>query len=261
MGQYLPILALLVLAVIFAAVSRVVSQLLAPRSPSLPKAAPYECGIVAEQGAAASGSRCKFFLVAMIFIVFDIEIIFLFPFATVVPELGGFGIAAIVIFSAAVFESFVYLISKGALDWGPVKQQRPLRRSCRRRAPPPPPSAGSASRAARAVDRGGSGLSVDETRAHGGLKDAGLEGLSHNFLTGTLEELVKWARKHSVMPATFGLACCAIEMMARRRRPLRPRPLRHGGLPGLPAPGRPHDRRRPRVARRWRRCCARSTTR
>jgi len=48
----------------------------------------------------------------------------------------------------------------------------------------------------------------------GGFLDKGLEGLSHNFLTGTLEELVKWARKHSVMPATFGLACCAIEMMA-----------------------------------------------
>jgi NADH-quinone oxidoreductase subunit B len=44
--------------------------------------------------------------------------------------------------------------------------------------------------------------------------ESGLEGLTHNFLTGTLEELVKWARKHSVMPATFGLACCAIEMMA-----------------------------------------------
>jgi NADH-quinone oxidoreductase subunit A len=66
----------------------------------------------------------KFFLVAMIFIIFDIEIIFLFPFATVFRELGGFGIAAIVIFSAAVFESFVYLISKGALDWGPVKRMQ-----------------------------------------------------------------------------------------------------------------------------------------
>jgi NADH-quinone oxidoreductase subunit B len=53
-----------------------------------------------------------------------------------------------------------------------------------------------------------------ETRPQGGLMESGLEGLSHNFLTGTLEELVKWARKHSVMPATFGLACCAIEMMA-----------------------------------------------
>ncbi len=54
----------------------------------------------------------------------------------------------------------------------------------------------------------------NESRAQGGFMEAGLEGLSHNFLTGTLEELVKWARKHSVMPATFGLACCAIEMMA-----------------------------------------------
>jgi NADH-quinone oxidoreductase subunit B len=53
-----------------------------------------------------------------------------------------------------------------------------------------------------------------ESRPTGGLLESGLEGLTHNFLTGTLEELVKWARKHSVMPATFGLACCAIEMMA-----------------------------------------------
>ena len=53
-----------------------------------------------------------------------------------------------------------------------------------------------------------------ESRPNGGLLEAGLEGLSHNFLTGTLEGLVKWARSHSVMPATFGLACCALEMMA-----------------------------------------------
>jgi NADH-quinone oxidoreductase subunit A len=109
-----------VLAVIFAGVSRVVSQLLAPRSPSQPKSAPYECGIVPSKEP-PQRFPVKFFLVAMIFIVFDIEIIFLFPFATVFRELGGFGIAAIVIFSAAVFESFVYLISKGALDWGPIK--------------------------------------------------------------------------------------------------------------------------------------------
>ena len=122
MGQYLPIFAMLVLAVIFAAVSRVVSQLLAPRSPSQPKSAPYECGIVPSNDP-PQRFPVKFFLVAMIFIVFDIEIIFLFPFATVFRELGGFGIGAIVIFSAAVFESFVYLISKGALDWGPIKLQ------------------------------------------------------------------------------------------------------------------------------------------
>jgi NADH-quinone oxidoreductase subunit A len=121
MGQYLPIFAMLVLALVFAGVSRVVSQLMAPRSPSVAKAAPYECGIVPSKEP-PERFPVKFFLVAMIFIVFDIEIIFLFPFATVFRELGGFGIGAIVIFSAAVFESFVYLISKGALDWGPIKR-------------------------------------------------------------------------------------------------------------------------------------------
>jgi len=120
-GQYLPIFAMLVLALVFAGVSRVVSQLMAPRSPSVAKAAPYECGIVPSKEP-PERFPVKFFLVAMIFIIFDIEIIFLFPFATVFRELGGFGIGAIVIFSAAVFESFVYLISKGALDWGPVKR-------------------------------------------------------------------------------------------------------------------------------------------
>jgi NADH-quinone oxidoreductase subunit A len=121
MGQYLPIFAMLVLALVFAGVSRVVSQLMAPRNPSVAKAAPYECGIVPSKEP-PERFPVKFFLVAMIFIVFDIEIIFLFPYATVFRELGGFGIGAIVIFSAAVFESFVYLISKGALDWGPVKR-------------------------------------------------------------------------------------------------------------------------------------------
>jgi NADH-quinone oxidoreductase subunit A len=123
MGQYLPIFVMLVLALVFAGVSRVVSQLLAPRSPSAPKSAPYECGIVPSREP-PERFPVKFFLVAMIFIVFDIEIIFMFPFATVYRELGGFGIAAIVIFSAAVFESFVYLISNGALDWGPIKRMR-----------------------------------------------------------------------------------------------------------------------------------------
>ena len=123
MGQYLPIFAMLVLALVFAGVSRTVSNLMAPRSPSVPKAAPYECGIV-PSNEPPERFPVKFFLVAMIFIVFDIEIIFLFPFAVVFRELGGFGIGAIVIFSAAVFESFVYLISKGALDWGPVKRMQ-----------------------------------------------------------------------------------------------------------------------------------------
>ena len=60
----------------------------------------------------------------MIFIVFDIEVVFLYPFASVYRELSLFGLVAIGLFAAAVFESFVYLLSKGALDWGPAKDER-----------------------------------------------------------------------------------------------------------------------------------------
>jgi len=122
-GQYLPIFAMLVLAIIFAVVSRVVSKLLAPARPSAAKSSPYECGIVPSEEP-TDRFPVKFFLVAMIFIVFDVEVMFLFPFSIVFRELGGFGIAAIVIFTAAVFESFVFLIGNGALDWGPIKRLR-----------------------------------------------------------------------------------------------------------------------------------------
>ena len=123
MGQFLPILALLVLAALFAGISFVASRILNPPRPTPAKVAPYECGIV-DQVDPPRRFPVRFFLIAMIFIVFDIEIIFFYPFTMVVDSLGAYGIIAIVIFSAAVFESFLYLISKGALDWGPAKQVR-----------------------------------------------------------------------------------------------------------------------------------------
>jgi NADH-quinone oxidoreductase subunit A len=121
LGQYLPILAMLVLAALFAALSFVASRLLAPRRSTAAKVAPYECGIVPGQDN-PERFPVRFFLIAMIFIVFDIEIIFLYPWATVFRQLGLFGLIAIAIFAFAVFESFVYLIGNGALDWGPVKR-------------------------------------------------------------------------------------------------------------------------------------------
>ncbi|MBI2705831.1 MAG: NADH-quinone oxidoreductase subunit A [Actinobacteria bacterium] len=114
---------MLVLAVIFGLLSAVASKLLAPRKPSKAKEAPYECGIIPGKEP-PERFPVRFFLMAMIFIVFDIEIIFFFPWATIYRALGTFGLVAIVIFAAAVFESFVYLISKGALGWGPVTQPR-----------------------------------------------------------------------------------------------------------------------------------------
>jgi NADH-quinone oxidoreductase subunit A len=123
MGQYLPLVALLALTVVFGVVSLIASRLLNPRRPNPAKVAPYECGIV-DQAQPPERFPVRFYLVAMIFIVFDIEIIFLYPFSMVFRSLGAFGLGAIAIFSVAVFESFVYLISNGALDWGPVKRLR-----------------------------------------------------------------------------------------------------------------------------------------
>jgi NADH-quinone oxidoreductase subunit A len=119
-GQYLPILALLVLAVLFAAISFVFSKLLAPQRPTPAKLAPYECGIVPGREP-PERFPVRFYLVAMIFIVFDIEIIFFFPYAVTYGVLGAFGLGAVAFFAVAVFESFVYLIGNGALEWGPAK--------------------------------------------------------------------------------------------------------------------------------------------
>jgi NADH-quinone oxidoreductase subunit A len=123
MAQYLPVLALLILAALFAALSFVASKLLAPRRPTEEKLAPYECGIVPGREP-PQRFPVRFYLVAMLFVVFDIEIIFLYPWAVTHQELGLFGLVSILIFSALVFESFLYLVSKGALDWGPLQVNR-----------------------------------------------------------------------------------------------------------------------------------------
>jgi NADH-quinone oxidoreductase subunit A len=123
MAQYLPVAALLVLAALFALISLFVSKLLAPNRATEAKYAPYECGIIPGREP-PQRFPVRFYLVAMLFIVFDIEIIFLYPYAMVHRELGLYGLTAILLFSALVFESFVYLISKGALDWGPLQVNR-----------------------------------------------------------------------------------------------------------------------------------------
>src|SRR3954464_1591375 len=121
MDQYLPVVTLMVLAVVFGVISALVSRLLAPRRPTPAKSAPYECGIVPRKDP-SERFPVRFYLVAMIFIIFDIEIIFLYPWAVIFRGLGPFGLWEMILFAAAVFVSFLYLISNGALDWGPVKR-------------------------------------------------------------------------------------------------------------------------------------------
>ena len=125
MDDYLPLVVMLVLTVAFVLLSLATSRLLAPERPTAAKSAPYESGIVPTREP-PERFPVRFYLVAMIFIVFDIEIIFLYPWAVIYRDLGPFGIWEMVLFAAAVFVSFVYLISHGALDWGPVKRSAPL---------------------------------------------------------------------------------------------------------------------------------------
>jgi NADH-quinone oxidoreductase subunit A len=121
MAQYLPLLLMLLLASLFAGLSFFASRMLAPQQPTAAKIAPYECGIVSNQEP-AERFPVRFYLVAMIFIIFDIEIIFLYPWAVVFRQLGPFGLWEMLVFAVAVFASFVYLIANGALDWGPVRR-------------------------------------------------------------------------------------------------------------------------------------------
>ena len=116
MGQYLPVFVMLVLAVVFAGLSFLASRLLAPRRPTAAKSAPYECGIVPTQEP-PERFPVRFYLVAMIFIVFDIEIIFLYPWAVANDSLGLFGLVEMVIFIATVFIAYAYVWRRGGLDW------------------------------------------------------------------------------------------------------------------------------------------------
>ena len=117
----MPIIVLLILSVLFGAISLVMSHLLAPRRPSAAKDAPYECGIVPSRDP-PERFPVGFYIVAMLFIMFDIEIIFIYPFAVSRSYLGMYGFVAIVIFSAMFFLTFVYEVARGGLDWGPLRR-------------------------------------------------------------------------------------------------------------------------------------------
>jgi NADH-quinone oxidoreductase subunit A len=120
--QYLPIFVLLMLGIVFAAGSFIASSMLGPnKKPSAAKTAPYECGIVPDKEP-PQRFPVRFYLVAMIFIIFDIEIVFLYPFAVIIRQLGTFGVVEVLVFAAVVFIALLYLVSNGALTWGPAKR-------------------------------------------------------------------------------------------------------------------------------------------
>ena len=123
MAAYLPMVVLLALGVVFAAGSLLASRLLAPSRPTAAKEAPYESGIVPRTDP-AQRFPVRFYLVAMIFVIIDIEIIFTYPWAVIYGrDLGRYGLVEMIVFVFALVVSFLYLIANGALDWGPVRSR------------------------------------------------------------------------------------------------------------------------------------------
>ncbi len=114
--NYFPILVFLVLGIFFGLMPLMAGMLLAPNRPDSDKLSPYECGFEAFED-----SRMKFdvrfYLVAILFIIFDLEIAFLFPWAVVLDEIGMFGFIAMVIFLGILVIGFIYEWKKGALEW------------------------------------------------------------------------------------------------------------------------------------------------
>ncbi|HJR87366.1 MAG TPA: NADH-quinone oxidoreductase subunit A [Acidimicrobiia bacterium] len=121
--DYLPIAIMAALAVAFVGVSLFVSKFFSPRNPTPEKLAPYECGILPESEP-VQRFPVKFYLVAMLFVIFDVEIIFLFAWATRFPDLGWYGVAAMGFFTLFVLETLIYVWKRGALDWNVSRRAR-----------------------------------------------------------------------------------------------------------------------------------------
>ncbi len=123
LSAYLPIALAFILAVGFAVVSLILSGLIAPKKPTAEKLAPYECGIVPLQEP-VQRFPVKFYLVAMLFVIFDVEIIFLFAWAVRWQQFGWAGIAGMGVFVILVIETLVYVWKRGALDWNVAHRER-----------------------------------------------------------------------------------------------------------------------------------------
>ena len=123
LADYAPIFVMLVLAGGFVAVSLLVSRMVSPNRPTPEKLEPYECGIIPEVEP-SQRFPVKFYLVAMLFVVFDIEIIFLFAWATIWDSLGWYGVGAVLIFTFFVIETLLYVWKRGALDWNVKSRAR-----------------------------------------------------------------------------------------------------------------------------------------
>jgi NADH-quinone oxidoreductase subunit A len=114
--DYLPLMIMIVLGLIFGVMNILIAENVGPRKSTRTKLSTYESGMEPVK-TARERFTVKFYLVAMMFILFDIEIVFMYPWAVQFRELGYYGLAAMVLFMVLLFSGYLYVIKKGALRW------------------------------------------------------------------------------------------------------------------------------------------------
>lgn len=116
LAEYLPIFYMIILSVLFGAGTVFLSHVLGPSRPFKVKRETYECGLPSE-GAQYGATPVKFYVIALLFLVFDLECVFLYPWAVYYRRLGAFGLVEMLVFLLILLVGYVYVWKKGALEW------------------------------------------------------------------------------------------------------------------------------------------------
>lgn len=114
--EYIPIVLIFAFAILLGGMILLMSALVGPKRPQAVKAAPFECGMP-PVGDARLRFSVKFYVIAMLFILFDIEVVFLYPWAIIFRRLGIFGFIEMLVFIFILFLGYIYVVKKGALKW------------------------------------------------------------------------------------------------------------------------------------------------
>jgi NADH-quinone oxidoreductase subunit A len=114
--NYIPIALMMIVAIVFGVVMANLSKWIGPKRPTKEKLSTYESGMQ-PIGTTKERVSIKYYLVAMLFIIFDIELIFLYPWAVTFDKLGAFALAQMFLFLGLLFIAYIYVVKKGALEW------------------------------------------------------------------------------------------------------------------------------------------------
>ena len=116
LAGYIPIFLFMGLAFLFPVVTLLIAKLIRPQSGGAGKLSPYECGVDPDSDA-RQRYAIRYYVVAILFVIFDVETIFLFPWAIIYKQLALFGLAEMLVFLSILIVGYVWIIKKGALNW------------------------------------------------------------------------------------------------------------------------------------------------